>query len=113
MHASSLTISFALLSVVSLPSAAFAQCNSYCAVGAFGTGGSSSAGQAQGFHYVVPGRVEGSTVTNSGNFDAGRAVIDSFGNVIGTISGTFRDGICRGLITGVEGDSRGLNPDCF
>ena len=99
-------------SVIVSPVPAVAQCNSYCEVGAAGTGGLSSGGQAQGFYYRVPGRTAGRTLTNSGNSDAGRFVIAADGSVIGEITGTYRDGICRGTADGILGDFEGLDPDC-
>ena len=96
-----------------VPTSALAQCSSYCAVGGAGTGGLNSGGQAQGFHYIAPGDFAGNTATNSGNINAGRLVIDQNGNVIGTLTGTYRDGICRGTQTGIFGDSHGYNPTCF
>src|SRR3954465_5273957 len=61
---------------------ASAACSSTCAVGGYGTGGQSSGGAAQGFHYVkpVPG-VAGATVDNSGNQIGGNIT------VTGTVSG--------------------------
>ena len=112
MRRSTLVIMLALAGSNISPPTALPQCSSYCEVGAVGTGGLSSEGKAQGFHYVVPGHMVGSTATNSGNLEAGRLVIDRFGNVVGTLSGTYRDGICRGLETGIFGDSEGLDPYC-
>jgi len=90
------------------PSVALAQCNGFCEVGGAGTGGLSSDGRAQGFHYVVPGHNPGSTATNSGNLNAGRLVIDRSGDVVGTLSGTCRDDLVRGAGTGIFGDWEGL-----
>jgi hypothetical protein len=53
--------------------------------------------------------------TNSsyaGNFDSGHFIVDVDGNVIGSASGTYRDGIYRGLYEGFFGDLTGFDPDC-
>jgi hypothetical protein len=94
------------------PSGSKAQCSSNCSVGAFGTGGENSGGRAQGFLEVGPGPREGYDLFNSGNFDAGHFAVEFEGDLVGTHSGTYRDGICRGLETGILGDDQGLDPDC-
>jgi hypothetical protein len=108
-----LVAGLALIGSVVWPSTSIAQqCNTSCSVGALGQGGASSDGAAQGFRYVGPGRQPEYTVTNVGNSDAGhvRAVLD--GEEAGTLDGTYRDGVCIGLATGVFGDYQGLEPDC-
>ena len=113
MRNTALTLTLSLGSLLLCPSAALAQCNSFCTVGGAGTGGVSSDGKAQGFHYIVPGHNEGSTATNSGNLSAGHLVIDRFGNVVGTLSGTCRNDIVRGAGTGIFGDWQGQLVDLF
>ena len=108
MRKTALTLTLGLGSLLLCPSAALAQCNGLCEVGGAGTGGVSSDGKAQGFHYIVPGHNPGSTATNSGNLYAGRLVIDRFGTVVGTLSGTCRDDLVRGAGTGIFGDWEGL-----
>ena len=107
MRITALTLTLGLGSLLLCPSAALAQCNGLCAVGGAGTGGVRSDGRAQGFHYVAPGDNPGSIATNSGNLSAGHLVIDSFGNVIGTLSGTCRDDLARGSGTDIFGDWHG------
>ena len=99
-------------SVLCSPMPALAQCNAYCSVGARGTGGENSDGRAQGFLDIGPGRTAGFDVFNSGNSDAGHFAVEFEGDLVGTRSGTLRDGICRDLETGRLGDDRGLDPDC-
>ena len=107
MRITAFTLTLGLGSVLLCPSAALAQCNGPCAVGSAGTGGVNSDGRAQGFHFVAPGNNPGSTETNSGNLSAGHVVIDSFGNVIGALSGTCRDDLARGSGTGIFGGWHG------
>jgi hypothetical protein len=76
-----------------------------CSVGAAGTGGDKSEGKAQGFRSEGPGPVEGVSVTNSGNSDAGQFKVTGTRN--GSLTGTFRDGTARGHGTGVFGDWAG------
>ena len=103
----------ALAASVAWPAGGIAQCSSNCSVGGAGQGGVSSGGAAQGFHYEGPGSTPGFNVTNVGNNDGGRIVAyDDDGNVLGTLSGTFRDGVCRVNETGIFGDVQGLDPDC-
>jgi len=60
-----------------------------------------------------PGRLEGFTFTNVGNADAGRVIYDYNGEFFSEISGTLRDGVCRGMAEGpIWGDYTGLDPDC-
>ena len=112
LHATKLVAGLTLAASVMWPSNSLAQCSANCAVGALGTGGENSGGRAQGFLYIGPGSVQGYDVRNSGNFDAGHIVADFGGDLAGTLSGTYRDGICRGLETGYFGDNQGLDPDC-
>jgi hypothetical protein len=89
----------ATVALVVLPSIAYSNCGgSSCAVGGSGTGGLSSGGKAQGF------REEAGSFTNSGNADAGRLTIQGGS---GTVSGTLRDEVFRGLGTGLLGDWSG------
>ena len=94
------------------PAPALAQCNANCSVGAVGTGGENSGGNAEGFLSISPGRLQGYEVFNSGNFDAGHFAVEFDGDLVGTRSGTYRDEVCRGLATGRLGDDHGLY-DCF
>jgi hypothetical protein len=109
-----LVIGLTLAASVMWPSNSLAQqCNTNCSVGALGQGGASSGGAAQGFRYVAPGQViPGSTVTNVGNFDAGHIDVSLDGDVLGTLDGTYHDGVCIGLATGVFGDLHGRDPNC-
>ena len=104
----------AAAALVFIPSTAMSQCGTEaCSVGAAGTGGESSDGKAQGFHYEFPStRFPGATITNSGNNDAGRFSIGTgaTGSTLGTLSGTFRahpSPSSRGRGTGLFGDWTG------
>jgi len=99
------------LGALVVPGVASANCGGdACTVGGAGVGGVSSDGKAQGF------RIEGSAVTsdglvvytNVGNADAGRVWLS--GGRVGTLAGTYRDGIGRGRGTGYFGDWTGLCP---
>ena len=107
-----LVASLALIGSVVWPSSSMAQCSSNCSVGALGQGGQSSDGAAQGFRYVGPGSQPEYTVTNVGNFDAGHVLAVLDGENAGTLDGTYHDGVCIGLATGVFGDYHGYDPDC-
>ena len=105
--------SLALIGLAAWPTASMAQCNSYCTVGAFGQGGASSDGAAQGFRVVTPGQaIPGAVVTNVGNFDAGHIDVSVDGETVGSLDGTYHDGACIGLASGVFGDYHGRVPDC-
>jgi hypothetical protein len=95
--------------LVVLPSAAVAECgDGDCYVGAYGQGGESSAGKAQGFRYEQPGTLfPDYTLTNTGNLNAGRYNVISNGSSIGSTSGTFRGTSVRGTFKGVFGDWAG------
>ena len=112
LPATKLVVGLTLAASVMWPSSSLAQCSANCAVGALGTGGQNSGGRAQGFLYIGPGSVPGYDVRNSGNSDAGHIVADFDGDLAGTLSGTYRDGICRGSATGYFGDYHGFDPDC-
>jgi hypothetical protein len=115
MRISMLTVALAgsaLAALVISSSPALAQCDTFCEVGAAGTGGESSDGRAQGFHYIVPGHNPGSIATNSGNLMAGRLVIARSGDIVGTLTGNYIDGVCHGSETGIFGDTTGADPDC-
>jgi len=91
-----------------VPSLALPQCGGdSCSVGALGTGGVNSGGQAQGFFFKTPStNFPGATLTNAGNNDAGRLNITA----AGSLSGTFRENpspTARGRGTGVFGDWSG------
>jgi hypothetical protein len=107
-----LVAGLALGTSVLWPSASIAQCNSNCSVGALGQGGTSSGGAAQGFHYNGPGNQPEYTITNVGNFDAGHVSATLDGEDAGALDGTYHDGVCIGLATGVFGDYQGRDPDC-
>ena len=108
-----LVVGVVVAASVAWPSNSLAQqCNTKCSVGAMGTGGERSGGRAQGFLYVGPGGTPGYDVRNSGNFDAGHFTADFDGDLAGTLSGTYRDGVCRGRETGFFGDSHGFDIDC-
>jgi hypothetical protein len=101
-------------SLVISPAPALAQCNTFCGVGAFGTGGTSSDGKAQGWHLIRPGSLEGFTISNVGNSDAGRTAVYLNGELYGYIEGTIRDDICRGNSEGLRfGEYTGFEPDCL
>jgi hypothetical protein len=95
--------------LILIPSLAPAQCGgTSCNVGAFGTGGTSSDGKAQGFLQKFPSTMfPGATFSNAGNFDAGRL---SISDGIGSTSGTFRQNptpTVRGQASGIFGDWSG------
>ena len=94
------------------PSVAHAECgDGDCAVGAFGTGGVSSRGKAQGWHTEGPAVLfPGETQTNSGNNHAGRGTITGVGSVSGNFPG---DGTFRGRAVGTPGDCTGFCDDPF
>jgi hypothetical protein len=81
-------------------------------VGALGQGGVSSHGAAQGFQYLGPSASGIYTIQNVGNFDGGHIDVSLDGDTIGTLDGTYHDGVCIGLATGVFGDYHGYDPDC-
>jgi len=89
-----------------------AQCGGdSCSVGAFGTGGTSSEGKAQGFRLEFPSTMfPGGSVSNTGNLDAGRFNVDDGSGSIGSTSGTFRENptpSVRGHFSGLLGDWSG------
>jgi hypothetical protein len=103
------TLSVAAAALILIPSLAPAQCGgNSCSVGAFGTGGTSSDGKAQGFRLTFPSTMfPGATFSNTGNFDAGRL---SISDGIGSTSGTFRQNptpTVRGNASGIFGDWSG------
>jgi len=112
MVATRLAASLALIGSVVWPSSSMAQCNSNCSVGALGQGGASSGGAAQGFHYNGPGSQPEYDVTNVGNSNAGHVSATLDGEDAGALDGTYHDGVCIGLATGVFGDYQGRDPDC-
>jgi hypothetical protein len=100
-----------VLAALVVPSVALANCGGdACTVGGAGVGGVNSDGKAQGF------RIEGSAntsdgyvvYTNVGNADGGRIWVS--GGRVGTLAGTYRDGVGRGRGTGYFGDWTGLCP---
>jgi hypothetical protein len=77
-------------------------------VGAFGTGGGSSGGKAQGFRTESPGVLfPNRQLSNTGNFDAGRFNVTEGGRSIGSTNGAFRQHSVRGHSTGIFGNWSG------
>jgi hypothetical protein len=73
---------------LAVPSASAEGCSSTCSVGALGTGGQNSNGQAGGFRLEEPSTgFPGSTFTNQGNQIAGHISLEGTAN--GTGSGAF------------------------
>lgn len=101
-----------------VPFVAVATCGSGdCSVGAFGQGGESSSGAAQGSYFVGPGENPGVTVSVGGNASAGHVVVTRPDGVSASLAGTDRNGVVRGMGTGEFGDWTGLCdeidfPDC-
>ena len=94
-----------------IPSMANANCgDGGCSVGAFGQGGVSSGGNAQGFHYIIQSPfLPNTTSTNSGNPLAGRLKVE--GQFNGMLSGGSPDGVtANGHGTGFFGDWSGQCP---
>lgn len=112
LRATKLVAGLTLAASIMWPSSSLAQCSGNCSVGALGQGGVSSDGAAQGFRYVGPGSQPQYTVTNVGNSDAGHVLAVLDGENAGTLDGTYHDGVCIGLATGVFGDYTGYDPDC-
>lgn len=107
---------FLVAALVVVPSIAAAQCggDSACSVGAAGTGGQNSDGNAQGFRQEI--LLPGGTLSNSGNSDAGRLRETGSTGTVGTLSGTFRENpqpSVRGAGTGIFGDWAGQCADDF
>ena len=93
-------------------SASAENCSSTCSVGGFGTGGQSSGGAAQGFHYQlpVPG-VAGATVDNSGNQTGGNITVT--GTVSGLAGGAYTpQGVIVGHYTGYVAQYFGVPDPC-
>ena len=112
LRATKLVVGVTLAASIMWSSSSLAQCSGNCSVGALGQGGTSSGGAAQGFHYNGPGSQPEYTVTNVGNSDAGHVSATLDGQDAGALDGTYHDGVCIGLATGVFGDYHGYNPDC-
>ena len=102
----SIPVTLIAASLVISPVPALAQCNTDCAVGDFGTGGANSDGNAQGFF------LRGDEYFNAGNQDAGKIFLWDDDELIGELSGTYREGDCIGRATGIFGDYTGISPDC-
>ena len=103
------TVFLVAASLLLTSSMATAQCggDSSCAVGALGTGGAASGGNAQGSYEKRPaGRDPAETLTNAGNPMAGRLGITNYGYLSGT--GATVDNVVRGHGTGIFGDWSGL-----
>jgi hypothetical protein len=91
---------------------AAADCSAACSVGGAGTGGQSSGGAAQGFHYEapVPG-VAGATVDNTGNQIGGHFTVT--GTVSGKAGGAYTpQGVIVGHYTGFVADYFGVPDHC-
>ena len=91
---------------------ASADCSSTCSVGGSGTGGESSDGAAQGFHYQkpVPG-VAGATVSNSGNQIGGNITVS--GTESGMAGGAYTpQEVAVGHYTGFVADIFGVPDPC-
>ena len=114
MRISTPTVAIAASLLIS-PMPALAQCDpaSFCGVGAFGTGGISSDGRAQGNLFRRPGSREGFTLWHMGTDPAGRLVVYKDGEVYGFFEGTIRDEFCAGMTEGLRwGDFTGYEPLC-
>ena len=87
-------------------------CASTCSVGAAGTGGGSSDGNAEGFRLKGPSTgLPGSTFTNQGNEMGGHISVQ--GASEGSASGAFTpQGVLVGHFTGVSAIFFGLDGDC-
>ncbi|HEX5912660.1 MAG TPA: hypothetical protein VFY54_05965 [Rubrobacter sp.] len=87
-------------------------CASTCSVGAAGTGGESSDGNAEGFRLKGPSTgFPGSTFTNQGNEMGGHISVQ--GASEGSASGAFTpQGVLVGHFTGVSAIFFGLDGDC-
>ena len=97
------------------PMPAVAQCSpdSFCGVGAFGTGGINSDGKAVGNLFRRPGSLEGFTLWHMGSDPAGRLVVYKDGELYGFFEGTIRDEFCAGMTEGLRwGDFTGRAPPC-
>ncbi|HEU5112275.1 MAG TPA: hypothetical protein VFU96_03090, partial [Acidimicrobiia bacterium] len=94
------------------PSASAEGCASTCSVGAVGTGGESSDGNAEGFHVQQPSTgFPGSNFSNSGNQIAGN--ISVTGASQGSASGALTpQGAVVGHFTGVSAIFFGMDGDC-
>ena len=102
-----------MASVVMSPMPALAQCNTNCAVGAYGTGGISSDGQAQGFLVTGPGRLDGYTFRNVGTDEAGRIVYYYYDDLFGFWDGTLRGDLCIGNSEGLRYGEFTGQADCL
>ena len=98
--------------VLAVPTASAEGCATTCSVGAAGTGGESSDGQAQGFRLEGPaGRFPGSTFTNQGNEIAGHVTLEGTAN--GSASGAITpQGDLVGHFEGVSADVFGTPDPC-
>jgi hypothetical protein len=95
-----------------VPIPAVANCgDNDCAVGAFGQGGASSGGKAQGYRTEGPSELFlGETQTSTGNNHAGHGSITGVGSVSGNFPG---DGTFRGRAVGTPDDCIGFCDDPF
>jgi hypothetical protein len=94
--------------MAALGAPAVAECgDGDCSVGALGTGGEKSGGDAQGFRFEGPGHNPGVSVTNTGNSFSGQLKVDRPGDDDTQLAGTGRDGIARGRSVGEFGDWAG------
>lgn len=97
---------------LAVPSASAQGCASTCSVGAVGTGGENSDGQAGGFRLAGPSTgFPGSTFTNQGNEIGGHISVEGTAN--GTASGANTpQGDLVGHFTGVSADFFGTDDPC-
>jgi hypothetical protein len=97
---------------LAVPTASAEGCASTCSVGAVGTGGENSDGQASGFRLAGPSRFPDSTFTNQGNvLYGGHISIEGASN--GSASGnTSPQGDLVGHFEGVSADFFGTPDPC-
>ena len=99
--------------VLAVPSASAQGCASTCSVGAAGTGGQNSDGQAGGFRLEGPSTgFPGSTFTNQGNEIGGHIAVEG-PTFNGSASGAFTpQGVLVGHFEGVSADFFGIPDPC-
>jgi len=113
MRAIAFGVAIAASLVLAVPSASAQGCASTCSVGAAGTGGENSDGQAAGFRQEGPSTgFPGSTFTNQGNVLYGGHITVE-GTATGTASGnTSPQGDLVGHFTGVSAGFFGTPDPC-
>ena len=97
---------------LAVPAASAEGCASTCSVGAAGTGGQSSDGQAQGFRLAGPSTgLPGSTFTNQGGPLTGHIAVE--GTSDGSASGGITpQGVLVGHYDGVVAERFGIDGTC-